>query len=396
MVKSVIILGSTGSIGENALRVIADHPDLFRVAGLAARRSGKRLLEQARQFGVRRVALADETAAAALPREPGLTVLTGDSGVAELASGETDIVLCALVGLSGLRPVMAALEAGHDVALATKEVLVAAGEHVMGYAARHNRRILPVDSEHSAIFQCLQACRAPASCVLGSSCSAAGAEGLVERIWLTASGGPFATAPADLSAVTPAEALAHPRWHMGRKVTIDSATMMNKGFELLEARWLFNIPLDRITVAIHPQSVVHSMVTFRDGSTLAQLAPPDMRLAIQYALTYPDRPASPALPRLTFDLLRELDFREPDPARFPCLGLVRQAAAMGGTAPAVANAADEIAVEAFLSGRMRFTDIPRLIESALEARAPAPCDSLDSVFAADAWARAFCAGRIGA
>ncbi|MBM4165291.1 MAG: 1-deoxy-D-xylulose-5-phosphate reductoisomerase, partial [Lentisphaerae bacterium] len=290
--KSFVLLGSTGSIGESALRVAAALPGRVRVAALAARANAARLVEQARQFGVRRVALADPAAAAAARRlAPELDVLDGEAGVEELAgAAEADLALCALVGLAGLRPTLAAMESGKDVALATKEVLVAAGALVMRRREACGVRLLPVDSEHSAVFQCLQAGCCEAACVRAAGADPSRfAETRVRRLVLTASGGPFAADPAvDFARVTVADALNHPRWRMGRKVTIDSATMMNKGLEVIEARWLFNIPVDRVDVLVHPQSIVHSLVEFADRSVLAQLSPPDMRFAIQYALTWPD------------------------------------------------------------------------------------------------------------
>ena len=302
------------------------------------------------------------------------------------ALAEADAVVCALVGLSGLRPVLAAMDAGHDVALATKEVLVSAGELVMRRRAESKVNLLPVDSEHSALFQCLQTSACRAACVNGREGDTA-AETKVARLVLTASGGPFATHPeVDFETVTPREALAHPRWSMGPKVTIDSATMMNKGLEILEARWLFNIPVSKIGVVVHPESIVHSMVTFVDGATLAQLSVPDMRFPIQYALTWPDRRAV-SMPEL--DLVRQnsLTFFDPDEQRFPCLRLIREAASVGGTMPAVVNAADEVAVEAFLAGRIPFAGIWRMIERVMSEHAVRPCDDFEGVFGADAWAR---------
>jgi 1-deoxy-D-xylulose-5-phosphate reductoisomerase len=389
--KSLVILGSTGSIGENALRVAAALPDQFRVVGLSARSRIDRLMAQARQFNVSRVAVADpaHVAEARALAGPGMRVLTGDEGVAELAAdSEADTVVCGLVGMSGLNPVLAALGAGHDVALATKEVLVAAGEWVMAARARHGARILPVDSEHSALFQCLQSPVHAVACVRDASASPSTfAETRVSRLLLTASGGPFASRPqVDFESVTLAEALAHPRWSMGRKVTIDSATMMNKGLEIMEAHWLFGVPVDRIDVVVHPESVVHSLVEFADGAVLAQLSPPDMRFAIQYALTWPERVAS-GLPRLDLSTLARLHFHAPDEGRFPCLRLARAAATAGGTCPAVLNAANEVAVDAFLEGRIVFAGIWRTVEQVLTRHAPSTINGLDDVMAADAWAR---------
>lgn len=349
--KRVIVLGATGSIGTNAIDVVRTHPDDFRLVALAVRNNRDRAAELARAYGAK--AYCGE-----------------DAALRAVTENEADVVLVATVGLSGLRPTLAAIERGMDVALATKEVMVAAGTFVTARAREKNVHLLPVDSEHSAIFQCLQ--------TRGRQ--------TVDRLTLTASGGPFLDAPADLSAVTPAMALNHPRWKMGPKVTVDSSTLMNKGFEMLEARWLFDVPLARIDIVVHPQSVVHSLVTFTDGSTLAQLAPPDMRIPIQYAFSWPDRlPAVRA--HLDLAALARLDFRAPDETRFPCLRLVKEAAAAGGTRTAVLSAADEIAVARFLAGDIGYLDIPRLVESVVAAAPDIPCDCLEHVFEADAWAR---------
>ena len=349
--KRIILLGATGSIGTGACDVVRAHPDEFQVVALAAR--------------------SNRAAAESLSRALGARAYVGeDAALRAVEENDADLALVATVGLSGLAPTLAAIGKGMPVALATKEVLVAAGALVTARARERGVRILPVDSEHSAIFQCLQSPgRAP-----------------VERIVLTASGGPFLDAPADLSAVTPAQALRHPRWNMGPKVTVDSATMMNKGFEMLEARWLFDVPMGRIDVVVHPESVVHSLVTFADGATLAQLSPPDMRVPIQYALSWPDRlPAD----RAPLDLVRlgALTFRAPDEDRFPCLRLVRAAAEAGGTRAAALSAADEVAVTRFLAGSISYTDIPRLVADAVDAAPDLPCDSLENILAADAAGR---------
>lgn len=374
MKKKVVILGSTGSIGENALKVAAALPDRLQVIGLASRTSYPRLLEQAAQFNVKCLAVADPAAAEACrAAAPGtLSVLGGDEGVETLAAlAEADIVLCALVGMAGLRSVLAALRQGTDVALATKEVLVAAGGLVMETAARNGARLLPVDSEHSAIFQCLEG-RDPAS---------------VRRLILTASGGPFAGRHGvDFDKVTAAEALKHPRWNMGRKVSVDSATLMNKGLEVIEAHWLFGMPFDRIDVVIHPESIVHSLVEFTDGSLLAHLSQPDMRFAIQYALTCPDR-LDTGLPTLDLARVGALHFEAPDAARFPGLGLARHAALTGGTAPAVMNAANEVAVARFLDGELSFSGIWHTVEAVLAAHKPRARPTLDQIIAADLWSR---------
>ncbi len=389
--KSVIILGSTGSIGENALKVIKALPDHFRVVALAAATNADRIVAQAVEFGVKRIALSDGAAACAARRQAenlGIEVLEGDVGVERIAGGGDAVVVCALVGLAGLRPVVAALEAGSDVALATKEVLVAAGKIVMRRAAQKGVNILPVDSEHSALFQCLQSKDIDLTCInRNRNRTAFTGVSPVKKLVLTASGGPFASDPdVDFERVSVSQALNHPRWKMGPKVTIDSATMMNKGFEIIEACWLFNLPVSQIDVVVHPESVVHSLVSFVDGSTLAQLSDPDMRLAIQYALSWPERFVSD-VPLVDLIARGRLSFRAPDESRFPCLRLIRTAAAAGGTMPAVVNAADEVAVAAFLAGRISFASIWRLIEAVMSLDSWGRCDSLESVFETDMRAR---------
>ncbi len=372
--KRVVVLGSTGSIGENALRVAAALPDRIEIVGLAARSNVDRLLEQARHLNVRNIAIADPSLAAACTASHphGIAIHAGDTGVTRLAAlPDADIVLCALVGMAGLRSVLAALEQGRNVALATKEVLVAAGKTVMDTATRHHARLLPVDSEHSAIFQCID----------GHPSSE------IRRLILTASGGPFATRhDLDFDKVTAADALKHPRWNMGRKVTVDSATLMNKGLEIMEAHWLFGIPYDRIEVVIHPESIVHSMVEFVDGSVLAQLSPPDMRFAIQHALTYPDR-VDGRLPALDLANMGPLHFHAPDLIRFPCLRLARQAAITGGSMPAVLNAANEIAVDRFLIGQLAFSGIWHTVEAVMNLHHVINEPTLDDIDRADHWAR---------
>ena len=353
--KRILILGATGSIGTSACDVIRTHSSDFRLAGLAVRSNREK--------------------AEALGREFGAPVFCGEDAAARaVAETDADLVLVSTVGLSGLAPTLAAIEKGVDVALATKEVMVAAGELVCARAEAKGVKILPVDSEHSAIFQCLA--------------GDAGWRGRrdVSRLILTASGGPFLDGPDDLSSVTPEQALNHPRWKMGPKVTVDSSTMMNKGFEILEARWLFDVPADRIDVVVHPESIVHSLVEFTDGATLAQLSPPDMRVPIQYAFSWPDRlPAERA--RLDLATLSSLTFRAPDEARFPALRLVKDAARAGGTKTAVLSAADEVAVARFLAGEIRYTDIVRLVEAVVNAAPDLPCDSIENILAADAAGR---------
>ncbi len=373
--KNIVILGSTGSIGENALRVVSAFPNRFRIIGLAAQTKVERLLEQARLFAVDRVAVTDHKAAqqATQMAPSGLKVCTGPEGLEELAAlPSADIVLVAVVGLAGLFPVLAALRQGTDVALATKEVLVAAGKKVMAASRATGARILPVDSEHNAIFQCLAGQGAERVC----------------RLMLTASGGPFANKPhLDLEKVTVGEALKHPRWNMGRKVTVDSATMMNKGLEIIEAHWLFGMPLEQIAVVMHPESIVHSMVEFKDGNILAQLSVSDMRFAIQSALTWPER-LDGGLPALDLTRLGRLHFAAPDEARFPCLRLARAAAGAGGTMPVILNAANEIAVQEFLNGKLSFPGIWRTVEKVLERHTALTDPDLPDILAADCWARA--------
>jgi len=378
MQRRIAILGSTGSIGENALRIVADHPDRFRAVALAAGRNWGRLAEQARAFRPRIVSVADpadaERVRALAPS--GTVVLSGEEGLSEVAAGAgADVVLSALVGAAGLSPTLAAIEAGASVALANKEVLVMAGELVTARARRRGLGLLPVDSEHAGVAQAL-----------------AGRPGTeVRRVVLTASGGPFRTLPlGSMSEVTPEEALQHPNWKMGPKITVDSATMMNKGFELIEARWLFGLDPDRVDVVVHPQSIVHAMVEFVDGSVLAQMSVPDMRISIAHAMSYPER-IPLRVPYLDIVEVGALTFEEPDPARFPCLAHARVALREGGTAPAVVNAANEVAVASFLENAARFTDIPAVVGAALEAHEGSPAGDLDSILAADRWAREFAA-----
>ena len=339
--KRLIILGVTGSIGRNAVDVVKTHPDDFSVVAVAALRNREPCERAAAELGAK--AYCGE-----------------DAALRAVEENDADVCLVATVGLSGLRPTLAAIDRGMDVALATKEVLVMAGELVMRRAHEKGVRILPVDSEHSAIFQCLQG------------------GGDVERLILTASGGPFLDEPKDLSTVTVAEALNHPRWKMGPKVTVDSATMMNKGFEVLEAHWLFGVDVADIEVVVHPESVVHSLVTFVDGATLAQLSPPDMRVAIQYALTWPKRLRSER-GRLDLAQLGALTFRRPDPERFPCLSLACEAARAGGCATAVLAAADELAVARFLRGEIGYADIAAFVARCLEKAPEIACDSPEAV-----------------
>ena len=358
--RRVVILGSTGSIGTSALKVARDIPERMEVAGLAAHSNIHKLAEQAREFGVKHVCIFDETKAAELEKMlPGAAVYTGLDGLCELARLEgADMVLVSIIGTAGLKPTLEAIDAGKDLAIASKEILVMAGEVVMARAAEKGISVLPVDSEHNAIFQCLQ----------GNH----GGAGAVNRLILTASGGPFRTWPAEkLSEVTLEQALAHPTWKMGRKITIDCATLFNKGLEMIEARWLFNIPMERVDVIVHPQSIVHSLVEYRDGSILAQLSSSDMCFPIQYAVTWPDRIEN-SLPHLDLAALASLKFEAPRWNDFPALNLARQAGLTGGTMPAMFNAANEVAVQAFIDGRISFPGIWQTVEKALSNLSPRP------------------------
>ncbi len=371
--KRVVILGSTGSIGESAIKVARDLPGRMRVTGLAARSSWEMLGRQATEFGVSEVALSDADSAGSLRRNwDGGRVLDGDEGLVELASkAEADLVLIAIVGTAGLRPALAALESGKDIAVASKEILVMAGEAVMETAARHGRRVLPVDSEHNAIFQCLEDRDRDS----------------VRRIILTASGGPFRQTPAeDLAGVTVAQALKHPTWDMGQKITIDSATLFNKGLEMIEARWLFEVEMARVDVVVHPQSIVHSMVEFIDHSVLAQLSHSDMCFPIQYAVTWPERVTNTLEP-LDFAALGRLDFEAPRLSDFPALGLARESGERGGTLPAVMNAANEVAVAAFLGGRVCFPAIWETVGEVMSSHENVEHPALTEIVEADAWAR---------
>ncbi|MCW1915927.1 1-deoxy-D-xylulose-5-phosphate reductoisomerase [Luteolibacter sp. GHJ8] len=374
--KKVVLLGSTGSIGCSTLEVARLLPERIELIGLAANGSVESLAKQVHATGVKHVALHEasrvEELRALIPAD--VTIYPGPEGLVELATlADAEMVLVAIIGTAGLHPALAAIEAGKDLAVASKEILVMAGEIVTAAARRKGVKLLPVDSEHNAIFQCLDGHR--------------GGEKEVSRLILTASGGPFRCLPADqLAGVTLAQALKHPTWEMGRKITIDSATLFNKGLEMIEARWLFDIGMERVDVVVHPQSIVHSMVEFVDGSVLAQLSTTDMCFPIQYALTWPDRVAGGLKP-LDFAKLAKLDFEEPRHADFPALDLAREAGLKGGTLPAVLNAANEIAVDAFVAGRIGFPDIWRVVGETMQRHEVAAADSLESVIAADAWAR---------
>ncbi|MGD0794243.1 MAG: 1-deoxy-D-xylulose-5-phosphate reductoisomerase [Dehalococcoidales bacterium] len=363
-VKRLAVIGSTGSIGRQTLEVVRALPGRFRVAGLAAGKNIDLLAEQVKEFHPQFVACTNLKQCK--KRLPGGEYLSAEDVVSH---PDIDMVVMAISGTAGLGATLAAVRAGKRIALANKESLVAAGEIITVEAKKTGARIFPIDSEHSAIRQCLNGERQKA-----------------RRIILTASGGPFrGYSGKRMAGITVAEALAHPTWRMGKKVTIDSATLMNKGLEVIEAKWLFRMPIDRITVLIHPQSIIHSMVEFRDGSVKAQLSWPDMRLPIQYALSYPDRPDNPGLPRLDWDKVRELTFEPPDMDKFPCLRLAIEAGKEGGTCPAVLCAADEAAVELFLNEKIKFTDIPRLVALTLEQHQKVIHPSIREIMAAQQW-----------
>ena len=368
--RRIAILGSTGSIGTQALDVIGQHPDLFEVELLTANRNSRLLIEQARQFNPAAVVICDESlyeeVSAAL--DPlNINVFAGIGSVCDLMrSSRIDMVLTAMVGFSGLRPTLAAIEAGKAIALANKETLVAAGSLVTAQARKYGVPILPVDSEHSAIFQCLQ-----------------GEHATLEKILLTGSGGPFRhSTREEMAAATREQALNHPRWKMGAKVTIDSASLMNKGLELIEARWLFNVDPKDIEVVIHPQSIIHSMVQFSDGCVMAQLSQPDMRLPIQYALSYPRRIDLNAR-RIDFAELGTLTFEKPDLERFPCLRLAYESLERGGNATCTMNGANEVAVAAFLEGKIRFTDIPEIVATVLSRGTFLKEPGLEDIYSTD-------------
>ena len=379
--KNVVLLGSTGSIGTSTLKVAEDLPDRLRLVGLAAGNNLDLLLEQTRRHQPEAISLSDPTKAKEAEAAVGLStrVYAGEEGLLRLATlPSAHIVLIAIVGTAGLQPALAAIRAGKDIAIASKEILVMAGETVMAEAKKFGVKVLAVDSEHSAIFQCLE--EKPA--------------GSVRHLWLTASGGPFRkTAREDFSKITVEHALKHPSWVMGRKITIDSATLFNKGLEMIEARWLFDIEMQRVKVVVHPQSVVHSMVEFVDGSIIAQLSTPDMCLPIQYALTYPERIRSERV-QTNLARLGSLTFEEPDTDRFPALELARRAGEIGGTMPAVLNAANEIAVEAFLRGAINFPQISEAVARTMDRHQVREHPALSAILEADQWARREALSRV--
>ncbi len=375
--KNVVLLGSTGSIGTSTLKVADDLPDRLRIIGLAAGNNTKLLLEQTLKYQPAAISINDPAKAQELQSALGTKadVFSGDEGLIKLATmPAADIVLIAIVGTAGLQPALAAIRAGKDIAVASKEILVMAGETVMSEARKHGVRVLAVDSEHSAIFQCLE--DKPRDSV--------------RQLLLTASGGPFRDKKLwpkeSFAEITVEKALKHPSWVMGQKITIDSATLFNKGLEMIEARWLFDIEMPRVNVVVHPQSVVHSMVEFVDGSIIAQLSTPDMCLPIQYALLYPERVNSDRV-QTNFAKIGSLTFEEPDPERFPALVLARRAGEVGGTLPAVLNAANEVAVAAFCARKLSFPGITALVQRTMDAHRIVEHPTLDQILAADAWAR---------
>ena len=394
--KRVVILGATGSIGESALKVARDIPERMEIVGLAANSNAKKLAAAANETRAQSVCLVDETKIDSLKRELNYKprIFAGQEGLLEIASlTNVEMVLIAIVGTGGLRPALAAIEAGKDLAVASKEILVMAGEIVMREARDNEVNVLPVDSEHNAIFQCLEGKMLNS----GSSILDHPASGIqhpasidsrdIRRIILTASGGPFRETPRnDFDSITPEQALKHPTWDMGPKITIDSATLFNKGLEMIEARWLFDIEMGRVDVVVHPQSVVHSMVEFVDGSMLAQLSTPDMCLPIQYALTYPERASSERV-QTNLARLGSLTFEEPDAERFPAISLARKAGEIGGTMPAVLNAANEVAVDAFVNGRISFPVISETVSRTMAAHKAVSHPTLDQILEADGWAR---------
>jgi 1-deoxy-D-xylulose-5-phosphate reductoisomerase len=380
--KRVIVLGATGSIGESALRVAKDIPERMEIVGLAAKSNAKKLAAQANLVRPEAICLVDEgrlgELCANLAYHP--KIFAGEDGLIEIVRlTNADMVLVAVVGTGGLRPALAAIDAGKDLAVASKEILVMAGDAVMSAATRKGVRVMPVDSEHNAIFQCLD-----------------GRNAELKRIILTASGGPFRTTPkSEFEAITPEQALKHPTWNMGPKITIDSATLFNKGLEMIEARWLFGVAMEQVEVVIHPQSIVHSMVEFADGSVLAQLSHSNMCFPIQYAVTWPDRVPN-TLPPLDFGKLRQLEFAAPRLEDFPALKLARHAGDTGGTLPAVMNASNEIAVSAFLDRRISFPRIWQLVEEVMNRHATVAKPSLDAILDADRWARLEATGLLHA
>jgi len=386
--KRVVVLGATGSIGESALKVAHDIPERMEIVGLAANRNARKLAEQANKVRPQAICLVDESKLeelrAALKYEP--EIFSGEAGLVKIAClADADMVLVAVVGTGGLQPALAAIEAGKDLAVASKEILVMAGEIVMREAGQKGVQILPVDSEHNAIFQCLDSQRKRPTPNVQRPIS--NEENDVRRLILTASGGPFRQTPNEqFESITVEQALRHPTWNMGPKITIDSATLFNKGLEMIEAHWLFGVEMKRVEVVVHPQSIVHSMVEFSDGSVLAQLSHSDMCFPIQYAVTWPERVPN-SLPPLDFGKLRQLEFATPRYDDFPALNLARRAGDEGGTLPAVLNAANEVAVSAFLDRKTSFPHIWKTVASVMDRHTNVAHPDLDAILRADQWAR---------
>ena len=376
--KHIAILGSTGSIGKNALSVVDTHPDEFKVVGLAANRDVDTLEQQVRQYAPKLVALNEPTAASQLCERirdlNGTQVLAGTEGLQAVATmAQASQVLDGMGGSAGLLPTLAAIDAGKDIAFVNKEVMVMAGALVNTAVQTNGVNLIPIDGEMSAIFQCLEGARER--------------QAEIHRLLITASGGPFRTLPKEkLQSVTPKQALRHPNWKMGQKITVDSATMMNKGLEVIEAKWLFNIELSKIDIVVHPESIIHSMVEWTDGSTIAQLGPTDMRIMIQYALTYPRRLSTP-VPRLDLREIRALHFEPVDFEKFPCLSLAYNAAEVGGTLPVVLSSADEVVVEAFLNACIGFMDIPAILARVMDKHTVITDPTLSDILEVDRWAK---------
>ncbi|MCX7988858.1 MAG: 1-deoxy-D-xylulose-5-phosphate reductoisomerase [Thermodesulfovibrio sp.] len=379
--KRIVILGSTGSIGKSALDVIRKFPDKFKVIGLAARSSINILEEQIREFKPKYVAVYEKKAWNELKKKiKNIEIMHGTEGICQLAKEtEADIILSAIVGAAGLLPTFEAVLAGKTIALANKESLVMAGELIKKTAKKTSAKIIPVDSEHSAVFQCINGCNQP----------------YIKKIWLTASGGPFrGMKKDDIENVTPQEALNHPKWKMGKRITIDSATLMNKGFEVIEAHYLFDIKAENIGVLIHPQSIVHCLVEFIDGTYIAQMSNPDMKAPIALALSLPERLPDIVKP-IDWTVTNHLQFEMPDTDLFPCLNLAYEALKTGGSMPAVLNAADEVVVEAFLAGKLKFNSIYKIIKKIMNAHKVFPISSIEDVLEADSWARKMAKKEIG-
>lgn len=379
--KRIVILGSTGSIGKSALDVIRNFPDKFKVIGLVARSSINILEEQIREFKPKYVAVYEKKAWNELKKKiKNIEIMHGTEGICQLAKEtEADIILSAIVGAAGLLPTFEAVLAGKTIALANKESLVMAGELIKKTAKKTSAKIIPVDSEHSAVFQCINGCNQP----------------YIKKIWLTASGGPFrGMKKDDIENVTPQEALNHPKWKMGKRITIDSATLMNKGFEVIEAHYLFDIKAENIGVLIHPQSIVHCLVEFIDGTYIAQMSNPDMKAPIALALSLPERLPDIVKP-IDWTVTNHLQFEMPDTDLFPCLNLAYEALKTGGSMPAVLNAADEVVVEAFLAGKLKFNNIYKIIKKIMNAHKVFPISSIEDVLEADSWARKMAKKEIG-